>query len=442
MIDYRQRILFVAPSAYHLGGLATWLDYLLPALRTRGWRAILGLVEGARHHQPDRYLEEHPDSDVVTIRCRTGTATGRSLALKQVISRLSPDLVVSVNIPECITAAAESSSRSVIACHGIQADLFEDMALLRDSLDGAVCTNKLACQLATDLGTLPPGKVYYGPCGTEVPDEMISLRKTLTPTLAYVGRIEQSQKRITDMVDILCELRRSQVHPQLLVAGTGPDESLLRSRIAEHELQNHVRFLGTVPAKQLRTQVFEKTDALLLTSEWETGPLVIWEAMAHGLPVVTSQYTGSIAEGALIDGQNCQIFPVGNPKAASEKIIELIRSPEKGEMLRRSARQLVQARYRIEDSVHHWETAFRSLLSAPKQSFCGSKSLTTANFGRLNKILPSGLAERLRHLLRRLGPDCGPGGEWPHSIASVKTDTQPFWNIVKELESSPACTPN
>src|SRR5690349_18307661 len=41
-----RNILFVAPSAYPLGGVATWLDYVVPGLRHRNWKVTLGLVQG------------------------------------------------------------------------------------------------------------------------------------------------------------------------------------------------------------------------------------------------------------------------------------------------------------------------------------------------------------------------------------------------------------
>ena len=96
-------ILFIAPSAYPLGGVATWLDYLLPGLRAQGWNATLGLAEG-RFHDVDVYLTVHPDDQVVRIPHRTGTQEGRVRQLIRTICAVRPDIVVAVNIADVAPA--------------------------------------------------------------------------------------------------------------------------------------------------------------------------------------------------------------------------------------------------------------------------------------------------------------------------------------------------
>src|SRR4051812_47507009 len=65
-------ILFLAPSAYPLGGVADWLDYLLPGLERNGWRCTLGLTTG-RYHDADAYLAVHPWHRVNHVSCATGS---------------------------------------------------------------------------------------------------------------------------------------------------------------------------------------------------------------------------------------------------------------------------------------------------------------------------------------------------------------------------------
>ena len=79
-----KHILFIAPSAYPLGGVATWLDYIVPGLRERDWNVTLGLVEG-RFHDVDAYLDVHPDDQVLRIPYGTGTQEGRVRRLVRAI---------------------------------------------------------------------------------------------------------------------------------------------------------------------------------------------------------------------------------------------------------------------------------------------------------------------------------------------------------------------
>ena len=74
IIDHK-RILIFAPSAYPLGGIANWLDYLSPGLEEEGWQVIHGLVTG-QHHDSDAYLQRHPWPQALRITNKTGSRTG------------------------------------------------------------------------------------------------------------------------------------------------------------------------------------------------------------------------------------------------------------------------------------------------------------------------------------------------------------------------------
>src|SRR5262245_60807701 len=126
----KEHILIVAPSAYPLGGVATWLDYIVRGLRQLGWQVTLGLTEGV-FHNVDAYLTAHPVQDVIRIRSRTGTREGRVRSLCSAISAVAPGIVASANIPDVYSAAHRLKRggflnlRSVMTLHGIEAKCFE-----------------------------------------------------------------------------------------------------------------------------------------------------------------------------------------------------------------------------------------------------------------------------------------------------------------------------
>ena len=71
----RKTVVLVSPSAYPLGGVASWLDELLSGLESRGWNAVLCLTKG-RYHNPDAHLKEHPWHRVVAVDAPTTTREG------------------------------------------------------------------------------------------------------------------------------------------------------------------------------------------------------------------------------------------------------------------------------------------------------------------------------------------------------------------------------
>ena len=51
--------------------------------------------------------------------------------------------------------------------HGIEAYLYDDIALSGSTLDGVICTNRLACKLAQIIGGFPDNRIFYAPYGVK-----------------------------------------------------------------------------------------------------------------------------------------------------------------------------------------------------------------------------------------------------------------------------------
>jgi hypothetical protein len=196
-------ILIVAPSAYPLGGVATWIDYIVPGLRQRGWRVTLGLTEGTLHNV-DGYLAAHPMRGVIRIRNRTGTCEGRVRGLCHAIMAVQPDIVASVNIVDVYSAVnrlkrnRSLTLRAVMTLHGIEPDYYEQINRGAALLDAVIATNRLACRLASSLGGLESGRIYYAPYGVRLPEPLVTAPiKGLAPIrIGFVGRLDKPQKRM------------------------------------------------------------------------------------------------------------------------------------------------------------------------------------------------------------------------------------------------------
>ena len=170
-----RNILFIAPSAYPLGGIATWLDYIVPGLRERDWNVTLGLVEG-RFHDVDAYLDVHPNDQVLRIPYGTGSKEGRVRQLLHAIRGARPDIVVTVNIAEVapavdrLRAMSEWSPRVAATLHAVQADFIASIGNCAGVLDAVVCTNRLACEMVARTTPVEPGRIYYAPYGVDMND--------------------------------------------------------------------------------------------------------------------------------------------------------------------------------------------------------------------------------------------------------------------------------
>jgi glycosyltransferase involved in cell wall biosynthesis len=100
------------------------------------------------------------------------------------------------------------------------------------------------------------------------------------------------------------------------------------------------RFLGQVPRAGM-ADWFARSDVFVLPSLAEGSALVIYEAMASGLPVVTTPNAGAVLE----DGVHGFLVPPRDVAALSERIRELYDDPGRRRELGRAGRALVLSRY-------------------------------------------------------------------------------------------------
>ncbi len=89
------------------------------------------------------------------------------------------------------------------------------------------------------------------------------------------------------------------------VIGDGPDEGCCGAPSKASAVGDRFVFRGPVPPADLLSNELRPGRILLVTSTWENGPLVLFQAMARGMGAVSSRYVGSGREGALVDGVNC-----------------------------------------------------------------------------------------------------------------------------------------
>lgn len=104
--------------------------------------------------------------------------------------------------------------------------------------------------------------------------------------LLYVGRLAH-QKRVERIIEAMAKVT---VPAELTVVGDGEDREMLEKLAKEHKLTN-VFFVGKKNDAEM--QEYHRThDALLISSDKEGMPLVILEAMAGGLPIVSTKVEG------------------------------------------------------------------------------------------------------------------------------------------------------
>lgn len=175
----------------------------------------------------------------------------------------------------------------------------------------------------------------------------------------YAGRLAPEKGLQT----LMAAWRRLETPIPLQIAGDGPLRPMLEAEIAREGLEN-IRLLGSLPRGDV-LKALQGARCLVLPSLWYEGfPLMIVEAFACGVPVITSRL-GSMCE-LVTDGRTGLHFDRGDP-ASLARTIDAVWS-ESGALaeMGRAARREYEARYTAERNAALLEEIYAGVIAGPR----------------------------------------------------------------------------
>ncbi len=132
------------------------------------------------------------------------------------------------------------------------------------------------------------------------------------PVLIHIGRIAH-EKNIGFLLQMVDVLRHSIPDLLFIIAGEGPAQRHLVSRVKTLGLQQHVYFTGNLDRATELMDCYRAGDVFVFGSRTETQGLVLLEAMAQAVPVVSTAKLGTIdilqnCNGALVTTEDKHEF--------------------------------------------------------------------------------------------------------------------------------------
>jgi glycosyltransferase involved in cell wall biosynthesis len=181
-------------------------------------------------------------------------------------------------------------------------------------------------------------------------------RRIGTESIGFVfcGWLEK-QKGVFELVDAAAKLKRLGLSFIVTVCGGGRERQSLEQRILQYGLTNHFRLAGWVDSLTLK-EILRGSDIFVLPSHTEGLPNAILEAMATGLPVISTPVGG--IPSIIRHGENGFLVTTRDAEALANAMHTLAIDPGmRSQMGQRNLRQIAEKH----DINRVWKQVARAL---------------------------------------------------------------------------------
>ncbi len=178
-------------------------------------------------------------------------------------------------------------------------------------------------------------------------------------------------KRATDVIEVFTRLHASGVWPEghakhgqpggvkLLMVGDGPDRAASEVLAREAGVWGDVRFIGKQEPVE---EILSIADLFMMPSASETFGLAALEAMACGVPVVSSDI-GGLPELNL-DGVTGFLRPLADVDGMTEAARRILTDPDLHARMAQAARERAEQEFRLDQIVPQYEAHYQRVMDA------------------------------------------------------------------------------
>ena len=173
-----------------------------------------------------------------------------------------------------------------------------------------------------------------------------------------VGRLDY-QKGFDRLIEAWALIQKHKKYKDwnLDIFGQGEWHDMLQQMIERHGLQDNTHI--NRPTRDIGTE-YAKSSLLVMSSNYEGFPMVMIEAMACGLPVVSFDFKCG-PKDIIKDGINGLLVPNGNIDALAQAMIKIMDNDTYRKELSLNARQVVST-YSEDTVMAKWISLFNSLV--------------------------------------------------------------------------------
>lgn len=193
---------------------------------------------------------------------------------------------------------------------------------------------------------------------------IIRSRRSNNHKIICVSRMVHD-KGLEDAITSMVSIIKTVPDAKLILAGDGPLIANLKKQVCALSLEKNVIFLGYIPNKDI-VKYYQDACVYLLPSWNEGFPIVLFEAMGCGLPIVATN-VGSVPN--VITANNGVIVPIKSPDEIARAILYILGLPDE-EYQKMSELNIAIAQTHSWDGVaKRYEEVYRKILTKTMEIF-------------------------------------------------------------------------
>ncbi len=225
---------------------------------------------------------------------------------------------------------------------------------------GIVVLGKGAKELLCATLGIPAERVRIIPNGVEAPHLLAAPPREAAKTLLFLANLSR-RKGLHDLLSALDQpcLRKQSV--RLVVAGGG-NIRRYQARASALDLLDRVEFVGWRSRAEVTTLLC-RAHLLVLPSYAEALPLAVLEALAHGVPVVTTDVGET--SSYVSDGRDVLFVATGNPVVLADVTARGLEHEALAPSLARNGREAYEKFFRIETFFESMLECYSQCVTAP-----------------------------------------------------------------------------
>lgn len=376
MTEENKKIVFLITSLEY-GGAQTQLIPLAFELKKLGWAILVVSMR-----TPEAFIEDlnQADISVASLDMPKGIPDPRAiLKLARILRNFKPQILNShmfhanllaritrllVKVPVLISTAHNVNEKSSAQDQLDKASWFEIAYRLTDPLSNLTTT---ICQAGVDryvhVKAVPQDKILFIPNSVDTrrfyPDQ--SVRNGVRTSLGIenqfcwlaIGRLEL-QKDYPTMLSAFSILVNQYPDTQLLICGTGSLQNDIEELVYSLQLERNVKLLGV---RKDIPQLMNAVDGYVMSSAWEGMPIVLLEASATGLPIVSTDVGGN--PEVVIHGQNGFLVQPHNDRALASQMVKLMTlTPTQYKNMSQSGVNLILNNHQLNKLSNQWNDLY------------------------------------------------------------------------------------